>query len=157
MEQVDHRPEMTAFLDVDLEQIGEIVETRASLTEQALLLDARGLCVALRDDQAAQLVAELAGHFLPDGLTVEITETNAAIVHRIREEDAPAILGQLYVLEVRPAFRIDADRSAHVHLVIILEALRPHVAPPLDVLRLPVLERALQTLVARQADVVRDF
>ena len=80
-----------------------------------------------------------------------------AIVHRIGEEDAPAVFRQLHVLEVRPAFRVDADRRAHVDLVVVLEPLRPHVLPPLDVLRLPVLERALQPLVAREVDVVRDL
>ena len=79
-----------------------------------------------------------------------------AIVHRIGEEDAPAVLRQLHVLEVRPAFGIDADRRADVDLVVVLEALRPHVLPPLDVFRLPVLERALQPLVAREVDVVRE-
>src|SRR4029079_17885190 len=44
-----------------------------------------------------------------------------------------------------------------VDLVVILKALRAHVAPPLDVLRLPMLERALQPLVAGQVDVVRDL
>ena len=40
---------------------------------------------------------------------------------------------------------------------MILEALRPHIAPPLDVLRLPVLERTLQPFVAGEVDVIRDF
>ena len=80
-----------------------------------------------------------------------------AIVHRIGEEDAPAVLRQLHVVEVRPAVGVDADRGAQVDLVVVLEPLRPHVAPPLDVLRLPVLERALQPLVAREVDVVRDL
>ena len=62
--------------------------------------------------------------------------------------------GSLTYLEVRPAGRIDADGRPHVDLVIVLEPLRPHVLPPLDVLRLPVLERALQALVAGEADVV---
>ena len=53
--------------------------------------------------------------------------------------------------------RIDAHRRPHVDLVIVLETLRAHVLPPLDVLRLPVLERALQPLVAGEPDVIGNF
>ena len=105
VQQVDHRPQVAAFLDVHLEQVAQVVEARAALAEQPLLLDAGRLGVALRDDQAAQLVAELARHFLPDRLAEEVAEADAAIVHRIGEEDAPAVLRQLHVLEVRPARR----------------------------------------------------
>src|SRR4029077_10141865 len=49
------------------------------------------------------------------------------------------------------------DRGPDVDLVVVLEPLRPHVAPPLNVFRLPVLERALQALVAREVDVIRDL
>src|SRR4030095_3648985 len=62
-----------------------------------------------------------------------------------------------HCLDVPPPCRVDADRRADVDLVVVLKALRPHVAPPLDVLRLPVLERALQALVAGEVDVVRDL
>jgi hypothetical protein len=144
-----------ALFDIHLEQVAQIVEARAALPEPALLLDARRLGVSLRHHQPAQLVAELAGDFLPDGIAHQVAEADAAIVDRIREEDAPPVFRQFYVLEVRPAGRIDADRGAHVDLVIVLEALRPHVLPPLDVFRLPVFQRALQALVARQPDVVR--
>jgi hypothetical protein len=157
VQQVDHRPEVAAFLDVDLEQVAQVVHARTALAEQPLLLDARRFRVALSDNQAAQLVAELAGNFVPHRLTEEITEADPAVVHRIGEKDAPAIFRQLHVLEMRPPLRIDADRRAHVDLVVILEALRSHVPPPLDVLRLPVLERPLQPLVAGEVDVVRDF
>ena len=157
VQQIHHRPQVAALFDVHLEQVAQIVEARAALAEPPLLLDAGRLGVALRDDQPPQLIAELAGHFLPHRLAEEIAEPDAAIVDGIREEDAPPVLGQLHVLEVRPAGGIDADRGPHVHLVVVLKALRPHVAPPLDVLRLPVFERALQALVARQTDVVGNF
>src|SRR5262249_10217734 len=68
VEQVDHRPEVAALLHVHLEEVSQIVEARARLAEEALLLDARRLGVALRDDEAAQHVPELAGDGLPDGL-----------------------------------------------------------------------------------------
>src|SRR6185295_12391217 len=51
VQQIDHRPEMTALLDVDLEEIAEVVEARTALPKPPLLLDARRLGVPLRDDQ----------------------------------------------------------------------------------------------------------
>ena len=105
VQQVDHRPQVAAFLDVHLKQVAQVVEARAAMPEPALLLDARRLGVALRDDQPPQLVAELAGHFLPHRLAEEIAEADRAIDDRIGEEDAPAVLRQPDVLEVRPARR----------------------------------------------------
>ena len=80
MQQVDHRPEVTAFLDVHLKEVAQVVHARAALAEQPLLLDAGRLGVALRDDQPAQLVAELARHFLPDRLAEEIAEADPPVV-----------------------------------------------------------------------------
>ena len=65
VQQVDHGPQVPAFLDVDLEQVAHVVERGRGLAEVALLLDARGLRVALDDDQAAQHGAVLARHLLP--------------------------------------------------------------------------------------------
>src|SRR5207249_4738218 len=135
-------------------QVAQIVQARTAAAEPSLLLDARGLGVALRDDEAPELIAEFSRDFLPHGPTEEIAEADPAIVDRIRQKDAPAVLGQLHVLEMRPSGWIDADGGSYVHLVVVLEALRPHVAPPLNVFRLPVLQRALQPPVARQPDVV---
>jgi hypothetical protein len=39
LQQVDHCPEMAAFLDIDLEQIAHVVERGRGLAEMALLLD----------------------------------------------------------------------------------------------------------------------
>ena len=103
MEQVDHRPQVAALLDVHLEQVAQVVEARAPLAEQALLLDAGRLGVALGDDQAAQLVAELAGHLLPGRLAEVVAEADLAVGLGIGEEDAPAVVGHLHVVEVRPA------------------------------------------------------
>ncbi len=154
VQEVDHGPEMTPFLDVHLEQVAQIVEARAALAKPPLLFDAGRLGVPLGDNKAAELVAKLARNFLPDRIPHEIAETDPAIVDRVREEDAPAILGQFHVFEVRPSRWVDADGRPDVDLVVVLESLRTHVLPPLDVLRLPVLERALQPLVARQSDVI---
>ncbi len=42
VQQVDHRPEVAAFLDVDLEQVAQVVLARARQAQVALLLDAAG-------------------------------------------------------------------------------------------------------------------
>ncbi len=154
VEQIDHRPEVTALFDVHLKQVPKVVQARTMMAEHPLLLDARRLGIALRDDEAAELVAELARHLLPCGLALELAEVDPAIGRRLREEDPPAVVGQLHVLEVRPALRVDAHRRPQIHLVVMLEPLRPHIGPPLQVFRLPMLECPLQALVARQVDVV---
>src|SRR6478752_245736 len=102
MEEIDHGPEMAALFDVHLKQISEIVQAGAALSEPSLLLDACRLRISLRHDQAAQLVSELAGYFLPDGLSGKVAESNASIVHRIGEKNAPPIFRQLDVFEMGP-------------------------------------------------------
>ena len=79
MEQIDHRPEMPALLDIDLEEIAQIVERRRGVAEHALLLDRGGLGVALRHDEAAQDGAVLAGDLLPRGLAELVAEADAAV------------------------------------------------------------------------------
>src|SRR5205823_3768785 len=59
VQEVRHGPEVSALFDVDLEEVAQVVEARARVTEGALLLDARGLGVALGHDEAAQRVAML--------------------------------------------------------------------------------------------------
>src|SRR5262249_9937941 len=65
VEQVDHRPQVPAFLDVDLEQVAHVVKRGRGLAEMALLLDGGRLGVALDHDQPAQHGAVLPGHLLP--------------------------------------------------------------------------------------------
>jgi hypothetical protein len=148
---------MPALLDVHLEEVAEVVEAWAMRAKRSLLLDAGRFGVALDHDQAPQLIAELTGDFLPHRLALEIAKPDAAIVRRLGEENAPAILGQLDVIEMRPPRSIHADRGAQVDLVAVLEPRRPHFAPPVEIRRLPVLERAQQPLVARKSNVVRDL
>ena len=112
VQHVNHRPQMAALLDVHLEQVAQVVEARAMGAERSLLFDAGGLGVALNDDEAPQLVAEFAGDFLPHRLALEVAEADAAIGRRLGQEDAPAILRQLDVIEMRPAGGVDADRRA---------------------------------------------
>ena len=140
VQQVDHGPEMAAFLDVDLEEVAHVVERRRGLAEMALLLDAGRLRVALHDDQSAQLRAMLARHVLPGFLTFGGAEVDAAILLLIGKEDAPAVLGHLDIIELGPALGVDRDGRAQVD-VRGLETLGPHRHPPVDVAGMPLLER----------------
>ena len=103
VQQVDHRPEVPALFDVHLEQVAQVVERRRGLAEAALLLDRRGLGVALDDDQALQVGAVLAGHLLPDGLALLLAERDAPVGVALGEEHAPPVVLHDHVVEVRPA------------------------------------------------------
>ena len=70
VQQIDHRPEVAAFLDIHLEHVAHVVERGRGLAEMALLLDRGRLGVALDHDQPAQHGAIFARHFLPGRLAV---------------------------------------------------------------------------------------
>src|SRR5438552_1781043 len=97
----------------------------------------------------------LAGYFIPDRLAHHIAEADLAIALVRLEEDAPAVVGHFHVVEVRPAVGFDADGGAQVDLVR-LEAVGTDFLPPLEEIRLPLLERALQPAVGAEIDVVGD-
>src|SRR5881397_4034858 len=103
---------MPSFLDVDLEQIAQIVERRSAETEVALLLDRSRLRIALRHDQAPQVGAMLTRDFLPCRLALVRAEVDSAIRFLRREEDAPAIVRHLHVIEMGPTPRVDRHCGA---------------------------------------------
>jgi hypothetical protein len=103
LQQVHHRPEVAAFLDVDLEQVAQVVHRGRGQAEVALLLDRGRLGVALRDDDASQVGAVLAGHVLPGRLALRVAEVDLPVRIARVQEDAPAIVAHLHVIEVRPA------------------------------------------------------
>src|SRR5262249_114335 len=53
LQDIDHGPQMPAFLDIDLKHVAHVVERGRGLAEVALLLDRGGVGVALDDDAAA--------------------------------------------------------------------------------------------------------
>jgi hypothetical protein len=79
VEQVHHGPEVAALFDVHLVEVAQVVERGARPPEQTLLLDARGLGVALRHDDAAEGAAVLAGHVVPHGLALVRAEADGAV------------------------------------------------------------------------------
>src|SRR5262245_55518603 len=56
---------------------------------------------------------------------------------------------------MRPAGRFDAHGRAQID-VIFLESVRPHLAPPIQIIGQPLFKRALQTRVFREIDVIRN-
>ena len=156
LQQVDHRPEVAAFLDIDLEHVAHVVERRRGLAEMALLLDRGRLGVALDDDQAAQHGAVFARHLLPGRLAEMLAERNLAVLLLRRKQDAPAVFRHLHVVELGPALGIDRDRGAQIDQRL-LEAFRPHVLPPVDIAGMPAFQRRSTARSSVRFDVVRDL
>ena len=122
----------------------------------ALLLNARGLGIALRDNDTAQRGAVFARHLLPGRVALMVAEIDLALVLRRGQEDAPTVVGHLDVAELGPALGIDTDRRAQED-VLRLEAFGPHLLPPVEIGRLPLLKRTLELAVFTQVDVVGYF
>ena len=156
LQDIDHRPEVAAFLDIDLEHVAHVVERRRGLAEMALLLDGGRLGVALDDDEAAQHGAIFARHVLPGRLAVMAAERNFAALFLGRQQNAPAIVRHFHVIELGPALGIDRDGGAQIDQRL-LEAFRPHIHPPVDIARMPAFERAQHLAVLGEIDVVRDL
>src|SRR5262249_55308650 len=155
VEQIDHGPEVAPLLDVDLEQVAEIVERRAGPAQMALLLDRRGLRIALGHDQPAEHAAILARHVLPCRRAQMVAEADRAARLRLGEEQSPAVLRHLDVVELRPPLRVDAHGRPEID-VLGLKAIGAHLHPPVEELRMPLLQRTLQPTVVGKAHVVRD-
>jgi len=119
----------------------------------ALLFDGCGFGVALDHDQTAEHRAIFAGHFLPGRLATMFPERNDAILFLRREQDAPAVFRHSHIVELGPAARIDRIGSAQIDQRL-LEAGRPHVAPPVHVTGVPALERLEHLPVLTEIHVV---
>src|SRR6185312_7528463 len=89
VQEVDHRPEVPAFLDVDLEEVAQVVEAGRGEAQVALLLDGGGLGIALGHDDAAQVGAVFSRHLLPGVLAEVVAEMDLAVLPAGGEEDAP--------------------------------------------------------------------
>ncbi len=155
VQQIHHRPQVTAFLDIDLEQVAHVVERGRGLAEMALLLDRSRLGIALDHDQTAKQRAVLARHFLPGGFAEMLAEIDLATFFRRRQQHAPAIFRHPHVIELGPALRIDRDRGAQIDQRL-LKAFRPHVLPPAEVTRMPGFQRLQDAGVLGEPDIVRD-
>ena len=155
VQQVDHGPEVASFLDVDLEEVAQVVARGAGTAEMALLLDRSGFGVTLDNDQPAQRRPVVARHPLPDRLALVVAEADAAVRLGVCEKDAPAIVRHPGEAEVRPAAAVDRRGGAQIHLRRAARH-RPHLPPPVEKGRLPLLQRAPQAAIGREIDVVGD-
>ena len=79
MQQVDHRPQVATFFDVDLEQIAKVVQAGCDGAQVTLLLNGRRLGVTLDHDQALQAGAVLTGHLLPGRVALVLAEGDASV------------------------------------------------------------------------------
>ena len=155
VQQVHHRPQVTALFHIDLKQVSQVVHRRRGEPEMALLLNRRRLGVTLRDDDAAQVRAMLARHVLPRGLADVLAKMNLAGLISWVHKNAPSVVGHLDVIKLRPTRRINAHGRAQIHFVLH-RALRAHIVPPVEVVWLPMLKRTLQRFVLRQIHVIGD-
>src|ERR1051325_4255752 len=146
---------MAGFLDIDLKQVAQIVERGGGAAEMALLLDRRRLGVALNDDETAQHRTVFARHFLPGRLALMRAEADLAVFDRRRQEDAPAVFRHADKAEFGPALGFDADGGAQINQ-LFLETLGAAVAPPIEIARMPALQRAAESGVGIEPDIVRD-
>src|SRR5262245_35295069 len=121
---------MASFLDVDLKQVAQVIERWAGAPEMPLLLDRCRFRIALRHNQTAQGAAVCPWPGLPDRLALMVSEGNRAVWYRLGQKDAPAILGHLNIVEMRPAVGLHTDGRTQVH-VILRRALWTQRLPPL--------------------------
>src|SRR5262249_40298014 len=85
-----------------------------------------------------------------------IAETDSLVGLGRREENAPTVVGHVYVVEMRPTVGVDADGGAEIN-VFLLKTVGADLAPPVEVARQPFDEGALQPFVRGQVDVVRNL
>ena len=125
------------------------------MTELPLLFDRSRFGISLSDDDSAQRISKLAGHFLISWVPVVVAKTNLRVGLCRFEKDAPAIFRHLHVIEMRPAFRADIHRSAQPD-IFFLKSFGSHVVPPTEKVRQPLFQSTLQTLVFGKIHVVRN-
>src|SRR2546423_1846685 len=85
-----------------------------------------------------------------------MSERNLADLLLLSEENAPAVIRHLHIIEFCPALRIDRHCRAQID-ERLLKALRPHRLPPIEVAGMPALERAQHRAILGQTDIVRNL
>src|SRR5262249_57020208 len=105
--------------------------------------------------QPAEGRAGLTWPLLPYRLAQSVDKTDTAIGHPVGEKNSPAVFRHLDHAVARPALLVDRGGGAQIDIGAG-EHCRPHFLPPVEEVRLPVFERALQGAVVAEADIVRD-
>ena len=111
VKQIDHGPEVPPLLHVDLKQIPQVVEAGRGSAELALLLHAGRLGVSLGHDEPPEVGPEFAGHPLPHGTAGQVSEADAAVLHRWGQEDPPAVLGHPHEVEMGTTRRVPTEMA----------------------------------------------
>ena len=155
VEQVHHCPEVSAFFNVHLVKVPQVVQRWGRATELPLLLDRGWFGVALGHDQATQFRAVLPWDLGPSGQALVVPESDHAVRFRPRQEDPPAVIRHADMIEVGPTVRIHTDCRPQVDTKFARFG-GPHLVPPLKVGRLPTFKRAQQPAIIAQVDVVRN-
>src|SRR6476619_211950 len=106
----------------------------------SLLFNRCGFGVAMNDDQPPQSGGVSAGDFLPGWFAEVLAERNLAVLFGGCQQDTPAVVRHAHVVELGPAARINRVSGAQIDHRF-LKALRAHVAPPVEIARMPALER----------------
>src|SRR6266403_1736944 len=156
MKQIDHRPEMASFFDVNLKNISQVIEGRAGEAEGFLLFDRSWFGVALRDDYTAQDGPIFAGNVLPSGLAFVAAEVDLAGFIAGLQENAPAIFGHADITKLGPAVGFNAGCSAEIDRVLAGFG-GAHVGPPAEERWWRMFEGALQHSISAQVDIVGNF
>ena len=85
-----------------------------------------------------------------------LTEIDEPLLVLRGKKNPPAIFGHPHIIELGPSLRIDADRRAQID-DRFLEALRPHVVPPVEIARMPAFEGLQDLAVFRKIHIVRNL
>ena len=157
VQQVDHGPQMPGLLDVDLEQVAQVVEARRGLAQGGAAARPRpARCRPAPRSSRRRSARSSPGTDRPHRLAQAVAEAHGAVRLGIGQEDAPAVVRHLHVVEVSPAFLADGDRGAEVDVVVLMGDWS-RSPPPVEELGLPALEGPLQPAVLGQPDVVGDL
>src|SRR5215510_11605918 len=94
-----------------------------------LLLDGRGLGIALGNDQPAQGTAVLPRYLLPGRLALVVAKGDGPPCFGFGQKDAPAVVRHFDIAEVRPAISLNTDGRTQIDIVVQC-ALRSEFLPP---------------------------
>ena len=121
-----------------------------------LLFNGRRLGIALSNNNATQIRTVLAGHILPSRFAFVFAEMHLTIFVLRCEKNTPTVIRHFHMTEVCPAFGGGAHCCTQVHIKT-MRAIRPHILPPLQIIRLPMFQCTLQCTILREVYIVRNF
>src|SRR5215813_6918534 len=94
-------------------------------------------------------------HLLPHRLPEIIPKPDSPVRSRLRQENSPAVLRHLHVIERRPTLRVHRNCSAQINFRRV-EVARSQPMPPVQEFWLPMFQCPLQRSVRTQIHIVRN-